>query len=136
MSDLEIADLENARRQLENYDRLYTLVEYTSKLHEGITCLERKIQTNNPTIPMNIWRQCGANNEQDLFTEMEAYMQAYYDLLDDCKDFPLWHRKFQEDLGQSVSFLGIMMEESLRDDTMRRSPIFERFDAEKQVYFK
>lgn len=67
---------------------------------------------------------------------MEQFMQAYYDLLDDCENYPLWHRKFQEDLGQSISFLGIMMEEELRGDTVTRSPIFERFDSEKQVYFK
>lgn len=80
---------------------------------------------------MNIYRSCAANAPEKLFSEMEDLMQAYYDLLDDCKDYPLWQRKFQEDLGQSVSFLGIMMEEVMRNENVSRSPIFERFDAEK-----
>lgn len=85
---------------------------------------------------MNIYRQCSANNPDELFSEMEQYMQAYYDLLDDCRDHPEWARKIQEDLGQSISFLGIMMEEAMRDDHTKRSEIFSRFDDEKQVYFK
>ena len=83
-----------------------------------------------------MWRKCGANNTQALFSEMENFMQAYYDLIDDCKDHPLWERKIQEDLGGSVSFLGIQMEEALRNDVVEASPVFERFDMEKQVYFK
>ena len=62
-SDAEVADLEKARDELEQYDKLYTLVEYISKLHDGITCLEKKIATNNSTIPMNIYRQCSANSQ-------------------------------------------------------------------------
>ena len=85
---------------------------------------------------MNIYRQSESNNQDHLFKEMESFMQAYYDLLDDCQDYPEWQRKLQEDLGQSVSFLGIMMEEALRDDITKRSAIYERFDSEKQVYFK
>lgn len=85
---------------------------------------------------MNIYRQSESNNQDNLFREMESFMQAYYDLLDDCQDYPEWQRKLQEDLGQSVSFLGIMMEEALRDDITKRSAIYERFDSEKQVYFK
>ena len=85
---------------------------------------------------MNIYRQSESNNQDNLFKEMESFMQAYYDLLDDCQDYPEWQRKLQEDLGQSVSFLGIMMEEALRDDITKRSAIYERFDSEKQVYFK
>ena len=56
--------------------------------------------------------------------------------MDDCKDFPLWQRKLEEDLGSSVSFLGIMMEEAVRDSTVAKSKAFERFDGEKQKYFK
>ena len=85
---------------------------------------------------MNIYRQSESNNQDNLFKEMESFMQAYYDLLDDCQDYPEWQRKLQEDLRQSVSFLGIMMEEALRDDITKRSAIYERFDSEKQVYFK
>ena len=85
---------------------------------------------------MNMYRHCAANSQKELFPEMEAFLQAYYDLIDDCKGLPLWERKLQEDLGSSVSFLGIMMEEALRDQTIAASPIYQRFDSEKQVYFK
>jgi len=58
-------------------------------------------------------------------------MQAYYDLIDDCKDYPLWERKLQEDLGGSISFLGIQMEEAIRSEVVGSSAIYERFDYEK-----
>ena len=87
-------------------------------------------------MPQNMYRKCSANSQENLFPEMEAYLQAYYDLMDDCKEFPLWQRKLEEDLGSSVSFLGIMMEEAMRDNTIAMSPIYERFDMEKQKYFK
>ena len=67
---------------------------------------------------------------------MEQFLQAYYDLIDDCQDFPLWKRKMQEDLGGSVSFLAIAMEETYRDQTVSVSAAFKRFDSEKQIYFK
>ena len=73
---------------------------------------------NNPSMPQNIYRGCKANSPESLFKEMEMYMQAYYDLMDDCKEFPLWKRKFEEDLGGSISFLGIQMEEAIRDNTI------------------
>ena len=56
--------------------------------------------------------------------------------MDDCEEFPIWKRKLQEELGGSVSFLAITMEEAIRDETIEASPIYERFDMEKQVYFK
>ena len=65
--------------------------------------------TTNPTIPMNIYRQSTYNNPKDLFHEMEQYMQAYYNLIDDCKEYPIWKRKLQEDLGNSVAYMAIQM---------------------------
>ena len=80
---------------------------------------------------MNFWRGCQANKIENLFPEMEAYLQAYYDLIDDCKDQPIWARKFEEDLGGVVSFLGIMMEEAVRENVVEASPVYARFDADK-----
>ena len=62
---------------------------------------------------------------------MDAYLQAYYDLIDDCKEFPLWQRKIEEDLGGVVSFLGINMEEAIRDKAIEVSPAYARFDSDK-----
>jgi hypothetical protein len=67
---------------------------------------------------------------------MEMYLQAYYDLMDDCEDQPLWQRKLEEDLGSSVSFLAINMEEAVREKIVGVSPVYLRFDMEKQKYFK
>ena len=89
------------------------------------------MMSNNPTIAMNMYRKSKANSREALFSEMEALLQAYYNLMDDCKDYPLWERKFQEDLGGSVSFLGIQMEEAIRDQIVEKSPVFARFDGEK-----
>ena len=100
-------------------------------MQEGMTCLEKRIMTRNPTIPMNIYRSCPHNNQVTLFQEMEQFLQAYYDLIDYCEAFPLWKRKMQEDLGGSVSFLAIAMEETLRDKTVSVSAAFKRFDSEK-----
>ena len=115
LSQEEVDDLQTAKNTLENYNKIYEIAEYTSELHDSITTLEKRIQTNNPTMPQNIYRKCGANSITNLMPEVEAYLQAYYDLMDDCAAYPLWQRKLEEDLGQSVSFLGIMMEEADRD---------------------
>jgi len=56
--------------------------------------------------------------------------------MDDCEAVPLWKRKFQEDLGGSVAYLGIQMGEAVRDDLVGGSEIYNRFDSEKQLYFK
>ena len=101
-----------------------------------MTGLEVRMMSNNPSIPMNIYRQSGSSSREKLFPEMESLMTAYYDLMDDCEHLPLWKRKFQEDLGNSVSYLGIQMGEAIRDDLVGGSEIYARFDAEKQVYFK
>jgi cell fate (sporulation/competence/biofilm development) regulator YlbF (YheA/YmcA/DUF963 family) len=45
MSSDEIQDFQKAKEQLENYNKIYTLVEYSSELNDVITVLERKIQT-------------------------------------------------------------------------------------------
>ena len=85
MTPAQLADFEGAKTSLEKYEKLYSLMEYASHLNEGMIILERKIMTNNPTIPMNVYRACRGNNREALFREMEAYLQAYYDLMDDCK---------------------------------------------------
>ena len=56
--------------------------------------------------------------------------------MDDCNGYPIWQRKLEEDLGGSVSFLGIQMEEAMRNEVVSASTAYERFDMEKQKYFK
>ena len=136
MSDAEKADFKETKNTLKHYNRIFTIVEYTSDLHLNMIALQLRIMTLNPSMPQNIYRSCGANTVETLFPEVEAHLQAYYDLMDDCKDFPVWSRKLEEDLGQSASMLAIMMEEVSRDTAVANSKIYERFDMEKQKYFK
>ena len=74
MSEEEVSDFAQAKDTLENYEKIYSIVEYCSMLHEGMTTLEKKIQTNNPTMPQNMYRKCSANSQKNLFPEMESYL--------------------------------------------------------------
>ena len=51
MGPAELADFEEAKSQLENYEKIYSIVEYVSDLNENITTLQRRMMTNNPTMP-------------------------------------------------------------------------------------
>ena len=74
LSEEEISDLQEAKDTLQNYEKIYSIVEYCSEMHEGMITLERKIQTHNPTMPQNIWRKCPANKMERLAPEIEAYL--------------------------------------------------------------
>ena len=67
MSEEEITDFSAARDKLNHYEKIYSLIEYTSQLHETITCLELRMMSNNPTIAMNIYRKSKANSRGALF---------------------------------------------------------------------
>ena len=56
--------------------------------------------------------------------ELEHYLHAYYDLIDQCKDFPDWERKIEEDLGSSMAMTATCVDESVRDEFVQRSPYF------------
>ena len=62
LSEEEVSDLEGAKDTLEKYEKIYSIIEYVSMMHEGMTTLEKKIQTNNPTMPQNMYRKCSANS--------------------------------------------------------------------------
>ena len=51
MSEAELTDFQEAKGKLEQYAKIYEIVEYTSELNEHLTVLERRIMTNNPAIP-------------------------------------------------------------------------------------
>jgi hypothetical protein len=51
MSPEEVHDFTEAKTQLEKYEKIYGIVEYVSKLHTYITTLEKRVMTNNPTMP-------------------------------------------------------------------------------------
>ena len=136
MSAEEVTDFEHTRHTLQHYNRIFSIVEYTSDLHLNMIALQLRVMTLNPSMPQNIYRACGANSVDNLFPEIEAHLKAYYDLMDDCKDFPHWQRKLEEDFGQASSMLAVMLEEATRDGVVERSEVLKRFDMEKQKYFK
>ena len=53
MSDLEMVDWNEAKQNLENYEKIYEIVEYVGHLNENITLLQRRMMTNN----YNIYQQ-------------------------------------------------------------------------------
>jgi len=85
---------------------------------------------------MNIYRHSQWNTIENIFPEIEMCLQTYYDLIDECADYPEWQRKVRFDLGNTVSFLALFIDESTRDLAVEISPVYARFDAEKQLYFK
>ena len=127
MTPEELKDFTEAKKHLEHYEKIYGIVEYVSEINEHMTILERRIQTNNPTMPQNMYRKCSGNDFSKLWPEIELFLKAYYDLMDDCEQFPFWKRKLEEDLGGVVSFMAIQMEEAANDDLNAMSPIFKRF---------
>ncbi len=57
MSKEEVQDLENARSQLQHYEKLYSLMEYGSDLNGILTALDTRVSSTNPSIPLTIYRQ-------------------------------------------------------------------------------
>jgi hypothetical protein len=51
VSKEEIADLENARTQLQHYEKIYTLMEYGSDLNGILTTLDTRVASTNPSLP-------------------------------------------------------------------------------------
>ena len=85
---------------------------------------------------MNMYRISSSSSIQAIFPEIEKCLEAYYNLIDECADYPDWQRKVQMDLGGTVSYLALTLDESSRDAAVEVSEMFRRFDSEKQIYFK
>ena len=85
---------------------------------------------------MNIYRKSNAAAPHNLITEMELYMYAYFNLMDQCKDFPDWQRKLRKELGSQVSYLAKQVDEDSHKEFVTSSEVFKRFDDEKQLFFK
>jgi hypothetical protein len=85
---------------------------------------------------MNMYRYSESSSSGVLFPEIEKCLEAYYGLIDDCAEFPEWQKKVQKELGGTVSYITLSIDESSRDEAVEISPVFKRFDFEKQVYFK
>ena len=136
LSAEEIADLEQARADLTTYEKIYNIFEYATDLNRAMNIIETRICANNPSVPMNMYRISSSSSIEAIFPEIEKCLEAYYNLIDECADYPDWQRKVRMDLGGTVSYLALTIDESSRDTAVEVSEIYRRFDSEKQIYFK
>jgi hypothetical protein len=128
--------MEIARSHLENYEKIYSIFEYSAEITRLCNMVETKVCANNPSLPMNVYRGSDATSIDNVFPEIESCLSAYYGLIDDCEAYPEWQKKIQKELGGTVSYLALAIDESSRDEATSRSDVFRRFDLEKQIYFK
>lgn len=82
LSPEEMADFEDAMKNLELYERVHDIFAYSTELNECIQNLETRITANNPVIPMNVYRAGNNTDPAKCVAEMEVYLKAYYDLID------------------------------------------------------
>jgi hypothetical protein len=57
LSAEEVADLEDAKKQLTHYEKLYSLMEYCNDLHGILITLQTRIAGNNPSLPQTIYKR-------------------------------------------------------------------------------
>ena len=136
LSTEEVADLEKARDTLRNYEKIYQIYEYATELNELMYVIEAQISANNPTHPMSTYRQSASTTVSAMFPDIEKCLAAYYSLIDDCEGYPEWQKKVELDLGGTVSYLALTLDESSREAVVEGSETWARFDSEKQKYFK
>ena len=135
LSAEEVADLEDARAKLENYGKIYDIFEYASELNELMYVIEMQISSNNPSYPMSVYRRSESTSTDVVLGDIEKILAAYYSLIDDCEGYPEWQHKIELDLGGTVSYLALTLDDTSRDSLVDNET-FLRFDAEKQKYFK
>lgn len=136
LSPEEMEDMQHAKASLDNYERIYNIFEYATQLTSICNVIETRMCANNPTNPLNIYRVSPSSSMDALFPEIEKCLEAYFGLIDDCANFPDWQRKIQKELGGTVSYLALCIDENSRDAAVEISEVYRRFDLEKQIYFK
>lgn len=86
----ELADLTKAAATIEHYEKIYSMYEHSTDLNHVMNVLKTRIDAHNSTIPLNVYRISPSISVQNLWVEIEACLQAYYDLIDECEEFPEW----------------------------------------------
>jgi hypothetical protein len=115
LSAEELADMEQAREKLKNYEKIYSIFEYATDLNDIMFALESKISTNNPSNPLSIYRHSRSTRVESLLPDIEKVMAAYYSLIDDCESYPEWKHKVELDLGGTVSYLALTIDDTSRE---------------------
>jgi hypothetical protein len=57
LSKEEVDDLQSAKKQLEHYEKIYSLMEYTDDLSALMTTLGTRIGANNPGVFLTVYRK-------------------------------------------------------------------------------
>lgn len=102
MSEAEIEDFKQVKAQLDHYGKIYDFMEYGATLGQTMTALEQRISSNNPSIPLTIYRKSRRNSVENIAAEIDQILTAYYSLIDDCAEHPVWQRKIEEELGMQI----------------------------------
>ena len=80
---------------------------------------------------MSVYRRSASTTCANMISDIEKMLEAYYSLIDDCAGYPEWQKKVVLDLGGTVSYLALTLDDTSRDGLVETSPIFKRFDEEK-----
>ena len=102
MGEHEVKDLENAKHQLEQFNKIHTIMTYTSDLCDRSTLILYREDANNHTQPLSVYRASKHNEIEKLIPEVEAVIHSYYDLVDQLEGYPEWQFKIQEEAGSQI----------------------------------
>ena len=80
---------------------------------------------------MSVYRRSQSTTTEAMLPEIEKMLTAYYGLIDDCEGYPEWQNKVLLDLGGTVSYLTLTLDDTSRESLVEANPVFLRFDAEK-----
>ena len=80
---------------------------------------------------MSIYRKSASTRLDNMIGDIEKALRAYYSLIDDCEGHPEWQKKVEIDLGGTISYLALTIDDTSRDQLVETSDVFMRFDAEK-----
>ena len=73
---------------------------------------------------MSVYRRSASTSCANMIDDIEKMLEAYYSLIDDCADYPEWQKKVVLDLGGTVSYLALTLDDTSRDALFEASPIF------------
>ena len=88
-----MADLNSAKKTLEEYDDLLEFVKYCTQVMNVCLLLGNKMHMHNPTQPLAIYRQSSASSFGANFADINLLLKAYYSMVDELQDNPVWQRK-------------------------------------------
>lgn len=71
MSPEELADMEQARSNLEHYRNLYELYEYCEALNNNMETLQTRMASVQPANVFNMYRYSSAQDPNSVFAEAE-----------------------------------------------------------------